>query len=95
MINSLSPLLISCSAIVLLFFGVLLYIIYNLYRKNTIYENWTEQIFVKINKLQSDIKTIDDKKMFESDDEVGAVFEELATIIKDFDHDVKSNEKEL
>ena len=53
------------------FFGVLLYIIYNLYRKNTIYENWTEQIFVKINKLQSDIKTIDDKKMFESDDEVG------------------------
>tara|TARA_B100001093_G_scaffold215047_1_gene206333 strand:+ start:1153 stop:1437 length:285 start_codon:yes stop_codon:yes gene_type:complete len=94
MINILSPLLISCSVLTLLI-GVLLYIIYNLYRKNTIYENWTNQIFEKINKLQSDMKQIDDKNIFETDDEVGAVFEDLAKIIQDFDHDITPKEKEL
>ena len=95
MINILSPFILSCSAIALIFFGILVYIIYNLYRKNTIYENWTEEFFVKITKLQDDIKKIDDKNLFETDDEVGAVFDDLANIIKNFDHNIKSNKKEL
>ena len=70
------------------------YIIYNLYRKNTIYENWTEQMYEKLTKLQSDIKQIDDKQIFESDDEVGVVFKELVEAIQEFDHDIKSNKKE-
>ncbi len=70
------------------------YIIYNLYRKNTIYENWTEQMYEKLTKLQSDIKQIDDKQIFESDDEVGEVFIELAETIQEFDHDIKINKKE-
>ena len=37
----------------------------------------TRRIFVKINKLQDDIKKIDDKKIFEKDDEVGVVFDDL------------------
>lgn len=73
---------------------VLVYIIYNLYRKNAIYENWSEQIYEKLTKLQSDIKQIDDKKIFESDDEVGGVFTELAETIQEFDHDIKSYKKE-
>jgi hypothetical protein len=93
MINILSPLLISCSVFTLLS-GVLVYIIYNLYRKNTIYENWSEGVYEKLNKLQSDIKQIDDKKIFESDDEVGAVFTELSETIQEFDHGIKSNKKE-
>lgn len=70
------------------------YIIYNLYRKNTIYENWTEQMYEKLTKLQSDIKQIDDKQIFESDDEVGVVFKELVEAIQEFDHGIKSNKKE-
>ena len=93
MINILSPLLISCSVFTLLSV-VFVYIIYNLYRKNTIYENWTEQMYEKLTKLQSDIKNIDDKQIFESDDEVGVVFKELVETIQEFDHDIKSNKKE-
>lgn len=93
MINILSPLLISCSVFTLLSI-VFVYIIYNLYRKNTIYENWTEQMYEKLTKLQSDIKQIDDKQIFESDDEVGAVFKELVETIQEFDHDIKINKKE-
>jgi len=93
MINILSPLLISYSVFTLVSM-VFVYIIYNLYRKNTIYENWTVQLYEKLTKLQSDIKQIDDKQIFESDDEVGAVFTELAETIQEFDHDIKPNKKE-
>jgi len=93
MINILSPLLISCSVFTITLV-VLVYIIYNLYRKNTIYENWAARIYEKLTKLQSDIKQIDDKQIFESDDEVGAVFTELAETIQEFDHDITSNKKE-
>ena len=91
----LSPLLITIIALVSFTFITLLYIIYNLYRKNTIYENWTENTFDKINNLQADIKSIDERGIFEKDDEVGSIFEEISNLIKDFDHDVKSNNKEL
>ena len=50
---------------------------------------------MKITKLQDDIKKIDDKNLFETDDEVGAVFDDLVNIIKNFDHNIKSNKKEL
>jgi hypothetical protein len=93
MINILSPLLISCGMFTLLSV-MFVYIIYNLYRKNTIYENWTEQMYEKLTKLQSDIKQIDDKQIFESDDEVGVVFKELVEAIQEFDHGIKSNKKE-
>jgi len=91
----LNPLLITIIAFVSFTFITLLYIIYNLYRKNTIYENWTENTFDKINNLQADIKSIDERGIFEKDDEVGSIFEEISNLIKDFDHDVKSNNKEL
>lgn len=91
----LSPLLITIIALVSFTFITLLYIIYNLYRKNTIYESWTENTFNKINNLQADIKNIDERGIFEKDDEVGSIYEEISNLIKDFDHNVKSNKKEL
>lgn len=90
----LSPLIVATIALIG-FIIILLYIIYNLYKKNTIYENWTENTVNKINNLQSDIKNIDERGIFEKDDEVGSIFEEISNLIKDFDHDVKSNNKEL
>ena len=57
----LSPLLITIIALVSFTFITLLYIIYNLYRKNTIYESWTENTLDKINNLQADIKNIDER----------------------------------
>lgn len=70
-----------------LFILVLLYVCYNMYKKIRIYENWTSNIYDKINKLQSDIKEIDSKEIFEKDDEVGVVYDAISEIIKDFDAD--------
>ena len=51
-------------------------------------------MYEKLTKLQSDIKQIDDKQIFESDDEVGVVFKALVETIQEFDHDIKINKKE-
>ena len=58
-----------------------------MYKKIRIYENWTSNIYDKINKLQSDIKEIDSKEIFEKDDEVGVVYDTISEIIRDFDAD--------
>jgi len=64
---------------------ILVYMCYNLYRKVIIYENWATSIQSKINKLQSDIKDIDAREIFEKDDEVGFIYTDVSKIIKDID----------
>lgn len=64
---------------------ILVYMCYNLYRKVIIYENWATSIQMKINKLQSDIKDIDAREIFEKDDEVGFIYTDVSKIIKDID----------
>ena len=69
-----------------LFILVLLYVCYNMYKNKNI-RKLTSNIYDKINKLQSDIKEIDSKEIFEKDDEVGVVYDTISEIIKDFDAD--------
>lgn len=71
------------------FFVVFIYIIRNLYIKNSIYESWLANIILRIEELQTRVKELDDKKIFEKDDEVGFIFSEIAELIKDFDTNKK------
>ncbi len=81
--------------IVAIFFGVV--IIYALRRINT-YENIILNISNTIESIKLQLKTIDDKGTFESDDEVGFFFTEIKQLGNEleslFETEVEENEKE-
>ena len=72
-------------------------IIYALRRINT-YENIILNISNTIESIKLQLKTIDDKGTFESDDEVGFFFTEIKQLGKEleslFETEVEENEKE-
>ena len=69
------------------------YVIINLYKKVKIYEAWTTTMREKVNKLQLDIKEVDTRGIFEKDDEVGFIYEEISTLVNNFDHGLVEEEK--
>ena len=81
--------------IVATFFGVVTF--YALRRINT-YENIILNINNTVESIKLQLKVIDDKGTFESDDEVGFFFEEVKQLGKDLDNlfetEVEENEKE-
>ena len=81
--------------IVATFFGVVTF--YALRRINE-YENIILNISNTIESIKLQLKVIDDKGTFESDDEVGFFFQEIKQLGKDLDNlfetEVEENEKE-
>ena len=81
--------------IVATFLGVVTF--YALSRINT-YENIILNINNTVESIKLQLKVIDDKGTFESDDEVGFFFEEVKQLGKDLDNlfetEVEENEKE-
>ena len=63
------------------FVVVELYIIWNLMRKTETLETWIVNIENEMTQIQIDMKKIDDKGYFESDDEVGAKFNQISQVI--------------
>jgi|TARA_B100000073_G_C23701307_1_gene560452 hypothetical protein len=66
-----------------------LYVNWNLLRKiekieeaNEEYSEWITQLDSRIRDILSTIKTIDSKNLFESDDEVGSVYDKISETIK-------------
>ena len=57
------------------------YVIWNLTRKTELLETWVEDFTQTIDTVQSDLKKIDYKGSFESDDETGTIFEQIKGII--------------
>ena len=53
------------------------YVIWNLTRKTELLETWVEDFTQTIETVQSDLKKIDYKGSFESDDETGIIFEQI------------------
>ena len=53
------------------------YVIWNLTRKTEMLETWVEDFTQTIDTVQSDLKKIDYKGSFESDDETGIIFEQI------------------
>ena len=64
------------------FIMVELYVIWNLMKKTETLETWIGNIESEITQVQMDINEIDDKGYFESDDEVGEKFKQIATVIQ-------------
>tara|TARA_B110001454_G_scaffold102555_1_gene96757 strand:+ start:592 stop:852 length:261 start_codon:yes stop_codon:yes gene_type:complete len=62
------------------------YIIWNLFRKTELLETWVEEFTQRIQKVQDDLKEIDSQGYFESDDEVGSIFERIKQIINELDN---------
>ena len=57
------------------------YVIWNLTRKTELLETWVEDFTQTIETVQSDLKKIDYKGSFESDDETGIIFEQIKDTI--------------
>ena len=57
------------------------YVIWNLTRKTELLETWVEDFTQTIETVQSDLKKIDYKGSFESDDETGTIFEQIKETI--------------
>jgi len=62
------------------------YIIWNLCSKTELLETWVEEFTQRIQKVQDDLKEIDSQGYFESDDEVGSIFERIKQIINELDN---------
>ena len=62
------------------------YIIWNLMKKTELLETWVENFTQRIETVQTDLKVIDDKGAFESDDEVGSIFEQIKETVNKLDN---------
>lgn len=68
----------------------------NLMKKVETYEEWIKKSDDVINSLKRDVdnvytelKSVDERNLFEKDDDVGFVFSEIVRIIKSFDEKIK------
>jgi hypothetical protein len=57
------------------------YVIWNLIKKTEVLETWVETFAQRIEKTQNDLKEIDATGHFESDDEVGIIFDQIKSIV--------------
>ena len=62
------------------------YVIWNLFRKTELLETWVENFTQRIQKIQDNLKEVDSKGYFESDDEVGAIFKRIKQIVNELDN---------
>ena len=62
------------------------YVIWNLMTKQEMLEDWITNFIETIEKIDFDLKQIDYKGSFESDDETGAIFSEIKNTIKQLDN---------
>lgn len=73
----------------MLVIGVLSYACFNLIKKLEIYENWVDTFKEESESLYQKLKAVDDRNLFEKDDDVGFVFSEIKRIVKEFNDRVK------
>ena len=69
--------------------GGLGYACYNLLKKIEIYEDWAEEFRAEVDRVYTRLKEVDDRNLFEKDDDVGATFSDILRIAKDFNEKVK------
>lgn len=59
------------------------YVIWNLMRKTELLETWVEDFGNRVTRVQQELKEIDSTGHFESDDEIGAIFEGIKEVINE------------
>lgn len=60
---------------------VLGYIVYNLFKKNEVYENTIQEFYSFLTITLRNMRLIDERQMFENDDEVGIIFSQLTDTV--------------
>ena len=68
------------------------YVIWNLIRKTELLETWIEDFSERVARVQQEMSDIDSTGHFESDDEIGAIFDSIKEIINDLNNFVESEE---
>ena len=68
------------------------YVIWNLTRKTELLETWIKNFGDKVSQVQDDLTAIDSTGHFESDDEIGTIFDSIKEIINDLNNFVESEE---
>ena len=68
------------------------YVIWNLTRKTELLETWIENFSDRISQVQQELSDIDSTGHFESDDEIGSIFDGIKDIISELDNFVESEE---
>ena len=68
------------------------YVIWNLTRKTELLETWIEDFSDRIAQVQQELSDIDSTGHFESDDEIGSIFDSIKDIINDLNNFVESEE---
>ena len=87
--------LLSITAILLLFgVAVLLFVIRNLIIQNRTYEQWVINFSERVEDTYQEMKRLDEKEMFEKDDEVGVVFTDIHSLLTDLNKKRGENEDE-
>lgn len=72
---------------------ILGYIVNTCQYKIDIYEDWIVEFKDDINEVYRELKIIDDRQIFEKDDEVGSTFSQLYSIIEKLNQRTESNVK--
>ena len=62
------------------------YVIWNLFRKTEFLETWVEDFTQVIQQVDTDLKEIDSTGHFESDDEIGSIFEAIKDTVKQLEN---------
>jgi hypothetical protein len=62
---------------------------------NEIYEEWISDWRQQVFKTWAHMKLLDDKQMFEKDDEVGIVFEDMKSLIQDLNDKTEETTEEI
>jgi hypothetical protein len=94
MFNIIDPVLLNYGLIVsIVILCTFVYILFNLYRKVKIYENWSVILRAQVEKLQQDVSEVDTRGLFENDDDVGFIFSEISDLIENLDHGVNPKNK--
>ena len=68
------------------------YVIWNLTRKTELLETWIEDFSDRVARVQQEMSDIDSTGHFESDDEIGSIFEGIKEIINELNDFTKSEE---
>jgi len=65
------------------------YACYNMIQKIEVYEEWLSFFRTEVDEVYQRMKAVDEKNLFEKDDDVGFVFTELVRISKEFSERIK------
>jgi hypothetical protein len=82
-------LIVTIITLLLIVIASLAYACFNLVKKLEVYEEWVTKFRTESDSLYARLKMVDDKNLFEKDDDVGFVFSEVVRITKEFNETVK------